>query len=148
MAMFTALMPLLLDRAVTITLSRVDDKICVNIIPATIKEGENAALTTPLTCTASPEELDAELGTSIAGYVTSHSHLTNTLTDAKATMDAAAKTEKEAAAAKQKTANDKKVAATGKPVVPAKPEAPSLFLSDAETSEDKDEEDEEKGAAA
>ena len=89
--MFTELMPLLAGRTVLITVARVDDKtLRVNIVPAQAKADENPALTTPLTCTGSPEELDAELGKHLASYVEVHQQAASSLAEAKATMEAAA----------------------------------------------------------
>ena len=57
--MFAELMPLLAGRTVLITVAKVDDKtLRVNVIPHG-KADDNPALTTPLTYTGSPEELDA-----------------------------------------------------------------------------------------
>ena len=61
------------------------------MIPAKVKEGEDQALTTSLSFTGSPEELDSELGRHLASYVDSHLALGSTLADAKAEMDSAAK---------------------------------------------------------
>ena len=72
--MFVELMPLFVGRTVMITVSREDDKtLRVNVIPTT-KSGENKnpALTTPLSYTGTPEELDAELGKQLASYVECH----------------------------------------------------------------------------
>ncbi len=89
--MFVELMPLLAGRTVLITVAKVDDKaIRVNVIPHA-KADENPALTTPLTYTGPPEELDAELGKHLAGYVQTHQQSASTLAEAKATMEAAAK---------------------------------------------------------
>jgi PRTRC genetic system protein E len=72
---FVELMPLLASRTVLITVAKVSDKTPrVNVIPAQAKADENPALTTPLTYTGSPEELDAELGKHLAGYVQTHQH--------------------------------------------------------------------------
>ena len=60
--MFVELVPLLKDRTVLITVASIDGKLKVNVIPAKAKEGEEQALTTPLSFTGSAEELDAELG--------------------------------------------------------------------------------------
>jgi PRTRC genetic system protein E len=66
--MFVELMPLLANRTVLITVAKVDDKtLRVNVIPDG-KADDNPALSTPLTCTGSPEELDAELGRHLVGY--------------------------------------------------------------------------------
>lgn len=89
--MFVELMPLLKERTLLITVARVDEKLKVNVIPTRAKDGEDHALTTPLSYTGSPEELDAELGRHLASYVDSHVQLGSTLAEAKAEMDAAAK---------------------------------------------------------
>ena len=118
--MFVELMPLLAGRTVLITVAKVDDKtLRVNVIPHA-KADENPALTTPLTYTGSPEELDAELGKHLAGYVQIHQQTASTLAEAKATMEAAAKAAQEEA--KRKAEERKK--ATQKPSATATP-APS-----------------------
>ena len=67
--MFLDLMPLLAGHTVLITVAKVDDKtLRVNEIPRG-KADDNPALSIPLTCTGPPEELDAELGKHMAGYV-------------------------------------------------------------------------------
>ena len=88
--MFVELVPLLKDRTALITVASIDGKLKVNLIPAKAKEGEDQALTTPLSFTGSAEELDAELGSHLASYVHSHVELRNTLAEVKAEMDAAA----------------------------------------------------------
>lgn len=55
--MFVELMPLLKDRTLLLTIARVGEKVKVNVIPAKAKEGEDQALTTPLSYTGSPESL-------------------------------------------------------------------------------------------
>jgi PRTRC genetic system protein E len=105
---FVELMPLLAGRTVLITVAKVDDKtLRVNVIPTQAKADENPALTTPLTYTASPEELDAELGKHLAGYVQTHQQTASTLAEAKATLEAAAKAAQEEA--KRKAEERKKV---------------------------------------
>ena len=85
--MFVELMPLLVGRTVLITVAKVDDRtLRVNVIPAQAKADENPALTTPLTYTGSPEELDAELGKHLAGYVQTHQQTASTLAEAKAQL--------------------------------------------------------------
>ena len=65
--MFVELMPLLAGRTVLITVARLDEKtVRVNVIPVQVKADENPALTTPLTYTGPPKELDAELGKHLA----------------------------------------------------------------------------------
>jgi PRTRC genetic system protein E len=64
---FVELMPLLAGRTVLITVARLDEKtVRVNVIPVQVKADENPALTTPLTYTGPPKELDAELGKHLA----------------------------------------------------------------------------------
>ncbi len=90
--MFVELMPLLAGRTVLITVAKVDDKtIRVNVIHTLAKADDNPALSTPLTYTGPPEELDAQLGKHLAGYVQTHQLTASTLTEAKATLEAAAK---------------------------------------------------------
>ena len=124
--MFVELMPLLAGRTVLITVAKVDDNtLRVNVIPTQAKADENPALTTPLTFTGSPEELDAELGKHLAGYVQTHQQTASTLAEAKATMEAAAKATQDEA--KRKAEERKKAAqkpsATATPVssAPAEP---------------------------
>jgi PRTRC genetic system protein E len=65
--MFVELMPLLAGRTVLITVARENEKVVsVNCIPKRMKEDENPALTTALSYTGTPEELDAELGKHLA----------------------------------------------------------------------------------
>ena len=63
--MFEELMPLLTERVLVVTLSRVsDEQICVNVIPKSLKSDhrdDDAALTTPLSVTGAPKELDEQL---------------------------------------------------------------------------------------
>ncbi|MGC2551930.1 MAG: PRTRC system protein E, partial [Candidatus Sulfotelmatobacter sp.] len=63
--MFQELMPLLAQRILLLTLSRVsDEQISVNIIPKPLKsdpQDDGSALTTPLRVTGTPKELDEQL---------------------------------------------------------------------------------------
>jgi len=107
--MFVELMPLLASRTVLITVAKVDDKtLRVNVIPTQAKADEDPALSTPLTYTGRPEELDAELGKHLAGYAQTHQQTASTLAEAKATMEAAAKATQEEA--KRKAEERKKTA--------------------------------------
>ncbi len=96
--MFVELMPMLAGRTVMITVAREDDKtIRVCVIPKKAREDDNPGLTTPLSYTGTPEELDTELGKHLASYVECHTQLGSTLAQAKAEMDAAAKAAQEEA---------------------------------------------------
>jgi PRTRC genetic system protein E len=68
-----------------------------------IVAGVNPALSTPLTSTGPPEELDAELGKHLAGYVQTHQQTVSTLAEARATMEAAAKAAQQEAKCKKAT---------------------------------------------
>ena len=125
--MFAELMPMLAGRTVMITVAREDDKaVRVCIIPKKAKDDENPALTTPLSYTGTPEELDAELGKHLASYVECHTQLGSTLAQAKAEMDAAAKAAQDEARKKAadrgKRATEKQ--ATNTDSAPAAPATP------------------------
>ena len=106
--MFQELMPLLAQRILLLTLSRVnDEQISVNIIPKPLKsdqQDDGAALTTPLSVTGTPKELDEHLPGQLVEFVETHLGLSSTLTDAKEQMEAAAKAAREVA---KKSTNSK-----------------------------------------
>jgi PRTRC genetic system protein E len=59
--MFQQLVPLLRQRSVLLTLTSLeDDQIRVNVMPKKLKEGENNALTTPMSFTGTAAELDEQ----------------------------------------------------------------------------------------
>ena len=131
--MFKELLPVLRDRAVLLTVTLIDeDQIRVNIVPKKLKDGDNDALTTPLSVTGTAEELDTELSSTIVGFVGSHLQMKNTLEKAKTEMDAASKAAQAEARAKSKTPmkpappkpESTQSVATAKPAEPAKPEPP------------------------
>ena len=96
--MFIELMPLLAERTVLITVARESDTtVRATVVPRRAKEGENAALSTPLSLVGTPEELDRDLGRTLAEYTETHQRLSTTLAQAKAEMDAAAKAAQEEA---------------------------------------------------
>jgi PRTRC genetic system protein E len=100
--MFQELMPLLVQRTLIVTLSRVsDEQISVNIIPKPLKfdqqNNDGAALTTPLSVTGTPKELDEQLPRQLVEFVETHLELSSTLKSAKQQMEAAAKAAREAA---------------------------------------------------
>jgi len=155
--MFKELAPYLRQRAVLLTVTHIEeDQIRVNVIPQKLKDGENAALTTPLTVTGTAEELDRELPTTIVGFVSAHLQLRNTLDKAKAEMDAAAKSAQAEARSKAKAPANREapktaagVVETPKPTQPVKTEpvkTASLFdapsSAPSATTTDMDEEEE------
>src|SRR5580698_3090586 len=69
--MFVELLPILRSRSVMLTLALVNDKaIRVNVIPKRLKESDSGddALTTPLTVTGTPDELDREFAGQLVGF--------------------------------------------------------------------------------
>lgn len=130
--MFQQLIPLLRQRSVLLTVTALEhDQIRVNVLPKKLAEGENTALTTPMSFTGTAQELDAQLPDAIVSFVSSYLELKNTLDRAKEEMATAAKLAQEEARNKSKAA--KKPAPVAAPVKkeeakaaePAK--APSLF---------------------
>ena len=123
--MFKELHPLIQNRALTITVAAIGGgKIRVNVVPqaleqdakvndqighsakdkvATVPESAIAALTTPLSLTGSPEEIDAELTQSLSVFAESHVHLQQTLEAAKAQIASAIKAIQERDKSKSKT---------------------------------------------
>ena len=155
--MFKELAPYLRQRAVLLTVTHVEeDQIRVNVIPQKLREGENAALTTPLTVTASAEELDRNLPATLVSFVGAHLGLKNSLDHAKAEMGAAAKAAQAEARSKSKTSATKaatksevtKAAEAPRPTLQTTREparAASLFdapATQAVTTSDTDEEEE------
>ncbi len=131
--MFLELMPLLKERTLLITVARVDETVKVNVIPAKVKEGEDQALTTPLSFTGSAEELDSELGRYLASYVDSHLALGSTLADAMGEMDAAARAVRQKVKETQRASKPDPAGAkrdeSPRPTVPADDTTPSLFAA-------------------
>ena len=133
--MFKELAPYLRQRAVLLTVTRLeDDQISVNIIPKKLQDSENTALTMPFKLTGTAEELDRDLPSSIVDFVAAHLQLKSTLERAKAEMDAAGKAaQAEARAKKLPTKKEPpkeepaKSVAAAKPVEAAKPEPPKTF---------------------
>lgn len=103
--LFSQLLPLLGQRAVLITVSQIDDgdRLQVNICPRQLKEGENHALTTPLSVTGSAAELDTDLVSQVSTFVASHVGLHSTLTAIEKELAEAEKNAREEAKKKQKT---------------------------------------------
>jgi PRTRC genetic system protein E len=155
--MFKELAPYLRQRAVLLTVTDIEeDQIRVNIIPQKLKDGENAALTTPLTVTGTAEELDRDLPATLVDFVSAHMQLKNTLDRAKVEMEAAAKTAQAEARSKTKAPVKKDPPKPEnahqealKPAAPVKPEplrtaslfdapqsAPSAVAADLEEDEE------------
>jgi PRTRC genetic system protein E len=135
--MFQQLVPLLRQRSVLLTVTLVEeDQVRVNVIPKKLAEGENNALTTPMSFTGTATELDEQLPAAISSFVASHIQLKNTLEKAKEEMASAAKAAQDEARNKAKNSKMPSADATKKvePAVkdepkkePEPPRIPNLF---------------------
>jgi PRTRC genetic system protein E len=141
--MFRQLVPLLHQRSVLLSVTSLeDDQIRVNVMPKKLKEGENNALTTPMSFTGTATELDEQLPTAISSFVASHLELKNTLTRAKAEMDAAATAaQEEERNAKNNKKTSSEPARKSEPAAkeepkkePEPPRLPGLFDTAADTT--------------
>jgi PRTRC genetic system protein E len=132
--MFKELVPILRQRAVLLTVTLLEEEqIRVNIVPKKIKDGDNGALTTPLSVTGTAEELDSELSSTIVSFVASHLQLKNTLQKAKAEMEEAAKQAKADVRSKAQSKSEptkaeakKALGDSPRPAEPKKPEPPRV----------------------
>src|SRR5258708_7702266 len=106
--MFQELMPLLAQRILLLTLSRVsDDEMRINIVPKPLKfdqQHDDAALTTPMSVTGTPKELDEQLARQLVEFVETHLGLSSTLKSAKEQMESVVKAARQAA---KKSTNSK-----------------------------------------
>lgn len=101
---FTQLMPMLAERTVMMIVSKADEQhLTVSVIPKRMKESENTALTTPLSCVGTPEELDRDLPIHVRDFVAGHVGLSNNLAQIQRERDEAEKTAREDLKKKQKT---------------------------------------------
>jgi len=118
--MFQELMPLLAQRILLLTLSRMnDEQISVNVIPKPLKSDQrddDAALTTPLGVTGTPKELDEQLPRQLVEFVETHLGLSSSLRSAKEQMEAAAKAAREAA---KKSTNSKSHSGSSRSATPS-----------------------------
>ena len=92
--MFVELLPILRNRPVMLTIALVDDQaIRVNVIPKRLKDGDSGddALTTPLTVTGTPDELDREFAGQLVGFTGSFVKLGSNLSEIEAAHATAVK---------------------------------------------------------
>ena len=124
--MFKELAPLVRQRAVLFTVSHVeDDRFRVNVIPKKIADGENDALTTPVSVTGNVEDLDRELAETLLHFVSSHLELKNSLERAKAEMEEASRAARAEARKKSGSQVAKKDPAGSSSKSAVAPEAPA-----------------------
>jgi len=111
--MFTELMPLIQNRPLTITVASVSDRqIRVNVVPQVIENDKKAngqighshskevapipekaikGLTTPLCLTGTPEEIDAELASTLTNFTSLHAGLQQSFNSAATAIGASVK---------------------------------------------------------
>ncbi len=131
---FVQLMPMLADRTLMLIVSKADDQhLTLSVVPKRMKEGENAALTTPLCCTGTPEELDRDLPAQLRDFVAGHVALSNNLAQVQREREEAEKAAREELKKKQKTVGN-----GGSKVKPAesqpKPEEKTSLAAPAQSS--------------
>src|SRR5215472_11676573 len=101
---FAELMPLLTDRTLMVIVSKTDDQhLTLSVVPKRMKASENTALTTPLCCTGTPEELDRDLPTHLREFVAGQVTLSNNLAQIQREREEAEKVAREELKKKQKS---------------------------------------------
>jgi PRTRC genetic system protein E len=126
--MFKELAPLFNQRSIVIMINPIEgDKLTIAILPKKLNDSENAALSTPVSVTGTPEELDEQLPSTLTQFVGAHLELKSTLELAKEEMARAAKaarqesTPKTTAKAETTTTNAAKPGEKKPAAQPAKP---------------------------
>lgn len=90
--MFKELAPLLQQRSVVIMVNPLEgDVLRVIVMPKRLNDNENAALSTPVSVSGTPVELDEQLPSTLTQFVGAHLELKNTLEIAKEEMAQAGK---------------------------------------------------------
>lgn len=122
--MFVELLPILKNRPVMLTVALVNDQaIRINVIPKRLNGGDSGddALTTPLTITGTPEELDREFASQLVGFTGSFVKLGSNLSEIEAAHATAVKAVE---AERKKDLDNKRKGSTSKaapPITMAKP---------------------------
>jgi PRTRC genetic system protein E len=99
--MFKELAPLLQQRSVVIMVNPLEgETLRVIVMPKRLNESENAALSTPVSVSGTPQELDEQLPSTLTQFVGAHLELKNTLEIAKEEMAQAAKSARQNTKAK------------------------------------------------
>jgi len=141
---FVQLMPLLADRTLMVIVSKADDQhVTVSVVPKRMKDSESPALSTPLCCTGTAEELDRDLPSHLQQFVAGQVTLSNNLAQIQREREEAEKSAREELKKKQKTFGNggaKAKTPEAKPLdeekvapPPAQPPMMSLFDAPAET---------------
>jgi PRTRC genetic system protein E len=128
--MFVELMPILKNRPVMLTVALVNDQaVRINVIPKRLKDGDSGddALTTPLTMTGTPEELDREFATQLVGFTGSFVKLGSNLSEIEAAHATAVKAVE---AERKKDLDNKRKGSTSKVTPPSSTAKPAPELKD------------------
>jgi PRTRC genetic system protein E len=128
--MFVELLPILKNRPVMLTVALVNDQaIRVNVIPKRLKDDDSGddALTTPLTITGTPEELDREFATQLVGFTGSFVKLGSNLSEIEASHATAVKAVE---AERKKDLDNKRKGSTSKAAPPTSTAKPGPELKD------------------
>ena len=128
--MFVELLPILKNRPVMLTVALVNDQaIRVNVIPKRLKDSDSGddALTTPLTITGTPEELDREFASQLVGFTGSFVKLGSNLSEIEAAHATAVKAVE---AERKKDLDNKRKGSTSKAPPPTSTAKPGPELKD------------------
>jgi PRTRC genetic system protein E len=128
--MFVELLPILKNRPLMLTLALVGDKaIQVNVIPKRLKDGDSGddALTTPLTVTGTPDELDREFAGQLVGFTGAFVKLGSNLSEIEAAHASAVKAVE---AEKKKEIENKRKGSISKPSSTAAEAKPGPLVKD------------------
>ena len=121
---FAELLPMLNDRTIMMVVAKADDShLTVSVVPKRVKDDENPALTMPLCCTGTPEELDRELPTQVREFVGGYVTLSGNLAEIRREREEAEKTAREEAKKKTKVVGNGGAKAKAPESTP-KPEPP------------------------
>ncbi len=128
--MFVELLPILKNRPVMLTVALVNDQaIRINVIPKRLKDGDSGddALTTPLTITGTPEELDREFVAQLIGFTGSFVKLGSNLSEIEAAHATAVKAVE---AERKKDLENKRKGSTSKATPPTSTAKPGPEVKD------------------
>jgi len=128
--MFIELLPILRSRTVMLTIALVNDQaIRVNVIPKRLKDADSGdcALTTPLTVTGTPEELDREFSGQLVAFTGSFVRLGSNLSEIEAAHATAVKA---AEAERKKELENKRKGAVTKPATTTPSATPGPEIKD------------------
>lgn len=128
--MFIELLPILRNRTVMLTIALVNEQVIrVNVIPKRLKDGDSGdcALSTPLTVTGIPEDLDREFSGQLVAFTGSVVRLGSNLSEIEATHATAVKAVE---AEKKKELENKRKGSVSKPASTGSAASPGPEIKD------------------